>query len=215
MRVQKRSGVMENVSFDKVLTRISALSGNLDVNVYELAQKVCSRIYDGVKTSELDELAAQMCSSMIVDHPDYSILASRIIVSNHHKNTAACFSETIQIMYDNTDIHGRHTPIVSDHVYNIVMENKEKLNTYLDYSRDYVFDYFGFKTLERAYLMKVNGKIVERPQQMFMRVSIGIHGSDLDAALKTYDLMSTRMFVHATPTLFNAGTPRHNVHLVM
>ena len=208
MRVIKRNGGIEDVSFDKVLNRIKNLSGDLRVNVVEIAQQVCSRIYDGVKTSELDELAAQMCSSMIVDHPDYGILAARIAISNHQKNTSPSFSETIQLLYDNLDADGNSAPLVSEELYNAVQRNKEKLNSYIDYSRDYLFDYFGFKTLERSYLMNVKGRVVERPQHMWMRVALGIHGNDFKDALQTYDLMSTKHFTHATPTLFNAGTPR-------
>lgn len=208
MRVIKRNHELEDVSFDKVLKRLKTLSTDLEVNVYELAQKVCSRIFDGVHTSELDELAAQMCSSMVLDHPDYGTLASRIIVSNHHKKTSPSFSETIQIMWDNRDKHDVHNPLISEELYKVVIKHKEKLNSYIDYSRDYDFDYFGFKTLEKGYLMKANGKVVERPQHLFMRVSLGIHGYDIKDALQTYDLMSKKFFVHATPTLFNAGTPR-------
>lgn len=208
MRVVKRTGTLEDVSFDKVLNRIKVLSQDLNVNVVEIAQKVCSRIYDGVKTSELDELAAQMCGSLVVEHPDYGTLAARIAVSNHHKNTSPSFSETIQILYDNLDIEGNRSPLVSDELFDIVQKNKEKLNSYLDYSRDYSFDYFGFKTLEKSYLMKRGDRIVERPQHMWMRVALGIHGKDFKDALQTYDLMSTKHFTHATPTLFNAGTPR-------
>lgn len=206
MFVIKRTNESEEVSFDKVLKRIKVLSENLQVNFFEVAQKVCSRIYDGVKTSELDELAAQMCSSMILDHPDYGTLASRIIISNHHKNTSPSFSETIQTLYDNKDIHNTSNPLLSDELYEIVKANKEKLNSYLDYTRDFKFDYFGFKTLEKAYLMRVNGRVIERPQHMFMRVALGIHGGDIKDALQTYDMMSTKHFVHATPTLFNSGT---------
>lgn len=208
MRVIKRNGEYENVSFDKVLNRIKILCDGLDVNEYDVAQKVCSRIYDGVRTSELDELAAHICSSMIIDHPDYDKLASRITISNHQKNTSPSFSETINILYHNVDDSGVNNPLVSDDVYNIVLKNKEKLNSYLDYSRDFDFDYFGFKTLERSYLMKIKGKIVERPQHMFMRVALGIHGDDIKDALQTYDYMSKKYFIHATPTLFNSGTPR-------
>ena len=206
MRVIKRTGEQESVSFDKVLARISNLSDGLNVNVYEIAQKVCSRIYDLVKTSELDELSAQMCSSMIVDHPDYGVLASRIIISNHHKNTSPSFSETINILYENQDDEGNNNPLISKDLFDVVQKNKEKLNSYIDYQRDYSFDYFGFKTLERSYLLKVNGKIVERPQHMLMRVALGIHGWDFKDALETYDYMSKKYFIHATPTLFNAGT---------
>jgi ribonucleoside-diphosphate reductase alpha chain len=208
MRVLKRNEEYEDVSFDKVLRRLKKLSNDLNINVSELAQKVCSRIYDGVKTCELDELAAYLCSSMSIDNPDYSILASRIIVSNHHKNTSPSFSETVKILYDNKDIHGCHSPLISEELYEIVNKNKEKLNNYIDYQRDYLFDYFGFKTLERAYLIKIDKKVIERPQHLWMRVSIGIHGNDIKDVLETYDLMSKKYFTHATPTLFNAGTKR-------
>ena len=208
MRVIKRNDEMEDVSFDKVLNRLKNLSSGLTIDVSEIAQKVCSRIYDGVKTYELDELAAYLCSSMSIEHPDYSILASRIIISNHHKNTSPSFSETIHILYNNKDNHDNQIPLVSDELYNIVNKNKEKLNTHIDYQRDYLFDYFGFKTLERAYLLRVNKKIIERPQHMWMRVAIGIHGNDIKDVLHTYDLMSKKYFTHATPTLFNAGTNR-------
>jgi ribonucleotide reductase alpha subunit len=202
MRVTKRTGETEDVSFDKVLTRIKNLSNGLSVDIYDIAQKVCSRIYDNVKTSELDELAAQLCSSLIIENPDYGVLSSRIIISNHHKNTSPSFSETIHTLYNNIN------PIVSEKLHDIVMKNKEKLNTYIDYSRDYNYDYFGFKTLERSYLLKIDGKIIERPQHMLMRVSIGIHGDDFKDALQTYDMMSKKYFTHATPTLFNSGTKR-------
>lgn len=208
MKVLKRNGSYEEVSFDKVLNRIRKLSNDLSVDIFDVSQKVCGRIYDHVMTSELDELAAHICSSMMLDHPDYGVLASRIIISNHQKNTSPSFSETVQIMYDNTDTEGAKTPLVSEAFYEVVMKNKEKLNNYIDYTRDFNFDYFGFKTLERSYLMRVGGKTEERPQHMFMRVAIGIHGEDVKDALQTYDLMSLKYFTHATPTLFNAGTPR-------
>ena len=206
MRVVKRNGDYEDVSFDKVLNRLKNLSNDLNIDVSEIAQKVCTRIYDGVKTTELDELAAYLCSSLSIENPDYSTLASRIIISNHHKNTSPSFSETIQILYDNKDIHGEKSSLISDELYNVVCKNKEKLNSYIDYSRDFLFDYFGFKTLERAYLMQVNKKVIERPQHLWMRVALGIHGNDIKDALQTYDFMSKKYFTHATPTLFNAGT---------
>ena len=207
MKVIKRDSTEENVSFDKVLNRIQNLSNDLDkVSVYEVAQKVCSRIYNGVHTSELDELAAQMCSSMIIEHPDYGKLASRIIISNHQKNTSPSFSETIQLLWDNKDVHGAPNPLVSQDLYDTVQKYKEKLNSYIEYERDYLFDYFGFKTLEKGYLIRVHGRVTERPQQMFMRVALGIHGADIREALQTYDLMSKKFFIHATPTLFHAGT---------
>ena len=179
MHVIKRNTQCEDVSFDKVLNRLKNLSSDLNINVHELAQKVCTRIYDGVNTYELDELSAYLSSSMSIDNPDYSILASRIIISNHQKNTSPSFSETIQILYNNKDIHGEYSPLVSDELYEIVNNNKEKLNNYIDYQRDFLFDYFGFKTLERAYLIKINKKIIERPQHLWMRVAIGIHGKDI------------------------------------
>ena len=204
MRVLKRNGSFDDVSFDKVLRRLKNLSGSLvSVNVYELTQKVCGRIYDGVKTSELDELAAHLCSSLIIENPEYDVLASRIITSNHHKNTSPSYSEVTQQLFD--------AGLVSAQLYDVVMRNKEKLNNVIDYSRDYTYDYFGFKTLERSYLLKVNGRPVERVQHMLMRVAIGIHGTDLKDALNTYDLMSRKYFIHATPTLFNAGTPREQM----
>jgi ribonucleoside-diphosphate reductase alpha chain len=208
MNVIKRNGDIEEVSFDKVLNRIRILSNDLKVDFFDIAQKVCTRIYNNVKTSELDELAAHICSSLIVDNPDYGVLAARISISNHQKNTSPSFSETCYILYTNKDIHGVPNPLISDELYDIVMKNKEKINNYIDYTRDFLFDYFGFKTLERAYLIKINDKIIERPQHMIMRVSIGIHGKDLKDALQTYDLISKKYFTHATPTLFNSGTPR-------
>jgi ribonucleotide reductase alpha subunit len=207
MNVIKRNGDIEEVSFDKVLNRIKMISNGLKVDYIDIAQKVIGRIYDKVSTSELDELAAHLCSSMIVDNPDYGTLAARIIISNHQKNTSPSFSETVYILYNNKDINGIHNPLVSDLLYETVMKNKEKINNFIDYNRDYTFDYFGFKTLERSYLMKINKKVIERPQHMFMRVALGIHGKDLKDALQTYDLMSRKMFTHATPTLFNSGTP--------
>jgi len=212
MKVLKRDNTYENISFDKVLNRLRKLCEEgkklSSVSPDEIAQRVCARIYDGVKTSELDELAAQMCASLVTVHPEYGVLASRIVISNHHKNTSPSFSETISILYNAKDIHGNVNSLISEELYNIVKIHKEKLNSVIDYTRDYDIDYFGFKTLERAYLLRVDGKSVERPQDMWMRVSLGIHGYDIKEALETYDLMSKRFFTHATPTLFNAGTPR-------
>lgn len=202
MRVLKRDGNYEVVSFDKVLKRIQNLSHDLNINCHEIAQKICNRIYDGVKTSELDELTAISCCSLIADNPDYDKLGSRIMISNHQKKTSPSFSETIETLHKNTP------SVISEEVYNIVQKHKEKLNSYIDYNRDFNFDCFGFKTLERAYLLKTNDKTVERPQHMFMRVALGIHGDDIKDALETYDGMSNKMFLHATPTLFNFGTPR-------
>jgi len=208
MRVIKRDGASEDVSFDKVLNRLKKLSSDLKIDVSEIAQKVCTRIFDGVKTTELDEMAAYLCSSMSIENTDYGLLASRIILSNHHKNTSPSFSETVSLLYNNIDFHGKPSPLISEELYNIVMKYKEKLNSYIDYSRDYLFDFFGFKTLERSYLLKIKKTVIERPQHLWMRVALGIHGNDIKDALQTYDLISKKYFTHATPTLFNAGTNR-------
>ena len=212
MRVKKRDGSFQEVSFDKVINRLKSLCEMTpklyNVDVTEIAQKVCSRIYDGVSTGELDELAAEQCTQKTVEHIEYSKLASRIIISNNHKITSPSFSETIYILHNNKDVHGKPYPLISEDVYNFVMENKVKLNDYIDYNRDYNFDYFGFKTLEKAYLMKINKVVVERIQQLIMRVSIGIHTDNIKDALETYDLISSKYFTHATPTLFHSGTPR-------
>jgi ribonucleotide reductase alpha subunit len=221
MCVIKRDGGEETVSFDKVVTRIRKMVDLItqrntwckwgqprafNVNVFEVAQKVCARIYDRVKTSELDELTAQLCSSLMVEHPDYGVLAAYIAISNHHKKTSPSFSETIHMLYHNKDIHGNPNPLVSDEVFEVTMANKEKLNDYLKYDRDFDLDFFGYKTLEKGYLTRINGVVVERPQHLFMRVAMGIHGTDLKDALETYDAMSQKLFTHATPTLFNSGT---------
>jgi len=208
MRVLKRDNTYEDVSLYKVQKRIDSLCKGLNVSGIEIAQKVCSRIHDGVKTSTLDDEAARLCAQLITKHPDYGIVAARIAISNHHKKTSPSFSETVNLLYNATDIHNKHNPLISEELYLIVQKHKEKLNTIINYDRDYNYDYFGFKTLERSYLLKINGKIVERPQHMILRVALGIHGWDLKEALETYELMSTRYFTHATPTLFNAGTPR-------
>lgn len=209
MRVLKRNNSLEEVSFDKVLRRIQQFCSDLEgVDAFQIAQKVVMRIYDQVPTCKLDELAAEICSSLMTEHPDYGTLAARVIISNHHKNTSPSFSETIQELYDVKDKMGKRNPLVSDELFAIVQAHKEKLNSLIDYQRDYNFDFFGFKTLERSYLLKANGKTLERPQHMFMRVALGIHGWDIKDALETYDLMTLKKFTHATPTLFNAGTPR-------
>lgn len=209
MKVVKRNGTMETVSFDKVINRLNRLC-NIepiieDVDVIEIAQKVCSRIYNKVTTPELDELAAQICASKMTKHYHFGILASRILISNNHKNTSPSFSECIYSLYHNT-INGEKNSIISKEIYDIVLENKEKLNAVIKYDRDYLLDYFGFKTLEKSYLFKANNKIIERPQHMIMRVSLGIHGNDIKNAIRTYEYMSQQYFVHATPTLFHSGT---------
>jgi ribonucleoside-diphosphate reductase alpha chain len=211
--VIKRDGRQEAVSFDKVLRRLNKLAKNSDghklkVDVMELAQRVISSIYDGVETWQLDQESSQSCVSKITEHPDYGLLASRISVSNNHKVTSPSFSETTQMLWNNKDVNGVHTPLINSKYYNFVMDNKEKINSVIDYERDYRFDYFGFKTLERAYLMKVNGKIVERPQHMFMRVALSIHKDDLREGIKCYKHLADGYYIHATPTLFNMGTNR-------
>lgn len=212
MRVTKRNGESETVSFDKVTNRLRILC-NLkpkltEVNFVEIAQKVISRIYDGVHTYELDELAAQQCTQKGVDHIEYNDLASRIAISNNQKSTSPSFSETIYMLYNNVDVNGKPSPLIADDVYRFVIKNKNKLNDYIDYSRDFNFDYFALKTLEKAYLMKLKGQVVERIQHLFMRVSVGLYPTSMRDVLETYDLLSNKYFIHATPTLFHSGTPR-------
>lgn len=209
MYVSKRNGNIENVSFDKILNRIKNIGQevNLKINYTTLAMKVIDQLYNKISTTKIDELSAQQCASMASIHHDYNILAGRIIVSNHHKNTSGSFSSVMEELYNCKDKHGNPSPLVSSDLIYITRTNSELLDNLCDYSRDYLIDYFGFKTLERAYLMKINGKTVERPQHMWLRVSIGIHGSNIDKVVETYEYMSQKYFTHATPTLFNAGTP--------
>lgn len=209
--VVKRDGRRQPVQFDKITARVKKLAYGLDsmVDVTEVAQKVCSGVYDGVSTSELDDLAAETSAYMATKHNDYSLLASRIAVSNLHKNTTKSFSETVEVLHKYLSPHTKKpAPLVSDELYKFVMENREKLDAAIIYDRDFSYDYFGFKTLERSYLLRMNGKIVERPQHMLMRVACGIHAGDLQSALATYEGMSGKLFTHASPTLFNAGTCR-------
>lgn len=209
--VLKRSGSTETVSFDKILKRIKTLgdeAGGLSLNYTTLCRKIIDQLYNKIPTSEIDELTAQQCASLSTTNDDYGILASRVLISNHQKNTDDDFSVIISRLYDYVDIHGTHHPLVSKELFDIVMKDGDVIATWFRYERDYLLDYFGFKTLERAYLMKIDGVIVERPQHMWMRVALGIHGKDLQAARLTYNLMSRKFFTHATPTLFNAGTPR-------
>lgn len=211
MYVNKRNGKKETIKFDKVTARIEKLSYSLSpmVNAIDVAKKVIEGIYDGVPTTELDNLAAETAASLATRHPDYAILASRIAVSNLHKNTIKSFSETMKKMYLYVDkSNGKKTPLLADDVWEVIEEHAELLDSTIIYDRDFGFDYFGFKTLEKSYLLKIDGKIVERPQHMYMRVAIGIHKSDIDSVIKTYNLLSERWFTHATPTLFNAGTPK-------
>jgi len=211
MYVNKRNGKKETIKFDKVTARIEKLSYSLSpmVNAIDVAKKVIEGIYDGVPTTELDNLAAETAASLATRHPDYAILASRIAVSNLHKNTIKSFSETMKKLYLYIDkSNGKKSPLIADDVWEVIAENAEVLDSTIIYDRDFSFDYFGFKTLEKAYLLKVDGHIVERPQHMFMRVAVGIHKADIDSIITTYNLLSERWFTHATPTLFNAGTPK-------
>tara|TARA_Y100000589_G_scaffold325106_1_gene362408 strand:- start:29670 stop:32030 length:2361 start_codon:yes stop_codon:yes gene_type:complete len=211
MFVVKRDGRKEAVKFDKITARIKKLCYGLNevVDPVKVAMKVIEGLYDGVTTSELDNLAAEVAATMTVQHPDYALLASRIAVSNLHKNTKKSFSETMKDLYTYINPKtGEKAPLIADDVYQIIDANKEVLDSSIIYDRDFNYDYFGFKTLERSYLLKLDGKIAERPQHMLMRVSLGIHKEDIDAAIETYNLMSEKWFTHATPTLFNSGTPK-------
>jgi len=216
MLVTKRSGKFEDMSFDKILNRIKNLGHevNIQLNYSSLVMKVIDQLYDKIETTKIDELAAEQCASLSSSHPDYAILASRIVISNHQKNTNELFTNVMSNLYVFKDIHGNHKPLISQKLYDFTLKNLNKINEMICYDRDYLIDYFGFKTLERAYLFKLGNKIVERPQHMWMRVAIGIHGDidnnehSLHLIKESYDLMSQKYFTHATPTLFNAGTPR-------
>jgi len=211
MYVEKRDGRKELMMFDKITARVRKLCYGLNplVDPLKVAMRVIEGLYDGVTTSELDNLAAEIAATLTTAHPDYARLAARISVSNLHKNTKKTFSEVMTDLYTYVNPrNGKEAPLLSDEVYKVIMENKDQLDSTIIYNRDFGYDYFGFKTLERSYLLKLNGKIAERPQHMLMRVSIGIHLNDLDAAIETYELMSKKYFTHATPTLFNAGTPK-------
>ena len=211
MFVLKRDGRKEQIMFDKITARVRKLCYGLNelVDPLKVAMRVIEGLYDGVTTSELDNLAAEIAATMTTAHPDYARLAARISVSNLHKNTKKTFSEVMEDLYVYVNPRtGKDAPLLSDEVYNVIMENKDLLDSTIIYNRDFGYDYFGFKTLERSYLLKLNGQIAERPQHMLMRVSIGIHLNDLDAAIETYELMSKKYFTHATPTLFNSGTPK-------
>ena len=209
-RVLKRNGKFETVSFDKILRFIkrTGKEANIKINYTTLAMKVIDQLFNGISTTKINELTAEQCASMASIHPDYNVLAGRIIISNYQKNTQSSFTEVMRALYEFRDKHDKPSPLVSDELWKVVLEHGEELDAMIDHSRDYLIDYFGFKTLERAYLMKINGKSVERPQHMWMRVSVGIHGNNLEKVRETYELMSQKYFTHATPTLFNAGTPR-------
>jgi len=211
MYVVKRDGRKEAVKFDKITARIAKMCYGLDplVSPEVVAMKVIEGLFDGVTTTQLDNLAAEVAAAKTIDHPDYALLASRIAVSNLHKETKKTWSEVVVDMYEYIDPKtGENASLIAEDVYEVIMENKDKLDSSIIYDRDFRYDYFGFKTLTRSYLMKLEGRIVERPQHMLMRVSVGIHKTDIDAAIRTYNLMSEGWFTHATPTLFNSGTPK-------
>jgi ribonucleoside-diphosphate reductase alpha chain len=210
MYVITRSKEREPIKFDKITERIDTLSFDLNrdfVDPVVVTQKVVEGIYDGITTKELDQLAAETAAYLSTKHPDYNVLAGRISVSNLHKETRGCFSENIKKMYNYIDPKTEQpSPLVSKELYETVMEHAERLDKAIVDKRDFNYDYFGFKTLERSYLLKMDGKISERPGQMLLRVAVGIHMNDMDAAIETYDLMSQKYFTHASPTLFNSGT---------
>nr|WP_293303537.1 ribonucleoside-diphosphate reductase subunit alpha [Allomuricauda sp.] len=211
MYVVKRDGRKEPIMFDKITARVRKLCYGLNalVDPVKVAMRVIEGLYDGVTTSELDNLAAEIAATMTTTHPDYAKLAARISVSNLHKNTKKSFSETMKDLYEYVNPRtGKKAPLLSDEVFKVISENADTLDSTIIYNRDFGYDYFGFKTLERSYLLKLNGKIAERPQHMLMRVAVGIHLDDMDAVVETYELMSKKYFTHATPTLFNSGTPK-------
>ena len=210
MNVRKRNGEIVAISFDKILHRIKTIGQlhNIHINYSSMAIRIIDQLYDGIETSKIDELTAQQCASQTTQHIDYGRMASVLCVSNLHRETPGDFIEVTERLYTYKDIHGNNYPMVADDYYACVNENATQITEKIDYEKDYVLDYFGYKTLERAYLFRIDGKIIERPQDMWMRVAIGIHGKDLVRAFETYDLMSDKYFTHATPTLFNAGTPR-------
>jgi ribonucleoside-diphosphate reductase alpha chain len=212
MQVIKRSGKKESVSFDKITARVKKLCYGLDqqhVEPIEIAKKVILGLYDGVKTTELDNLAAETAATMATAHPDYALLAARIAISNLHKSTQKSFSATMEVLYNYIDPKtSEKAGLISDEVINIIRKNADQIDSAIIYDRDYAFDYFGFKTLERSYLLRADNVVVERPQHLLMRASVGIHGEDIKSAIETYNYMSEKWFIHATPTLFNAGTPK-------
>ena len=221
MRVTKRNGELEDVSFDKILKRIKVLGqeAGIHLNYSSLAMKVIDQLYDKIETTKLDELTAEQCASLSTQHPDYATLAGHVIISNHQKNTSDCFSYVMSSLYNFKNAHGERKPIVSENLWQFLQQHENEINETIKYDRDYLIDYFGFKTLEKSYLFKIGNKVVERPQHMWMRVAIGIHGDPnnndqekcLQLVKETYDLMSLKYFTHATPTLFNAGTHKQQL----
>ncbi|MFM7700587.1 MAG: ribonucleotide reductase N-terminal alpha domain-containing protein, partial [Bacteroidota bacterium] len=212
MQVIKRDGRSEEVKFDKITTRIERLCYGLDprhVQPVEVAKKVINGLYDGVSTVQLDDLAAETAAALTAAHPDYAVLAARIAISNLHKETKKSFSETMRDLHRYIDpVTSAPAALIADDVMEVIGNHAEALDSAIIYSRDFEYDYFGFKTLDRSYLLKIDGKVVERPQHMLMRVSVGIHKENIASVLETYELLSERWFTHATPTLFNAGTPK-------
>jgi len=210
MYVTKRSGSTEIVSFDKILHRIKTIGteAGVKINYTSLAMKIIDQLYDKISTTKIDDLTAEQCAALSSTHYDYGTIASHIVVSNHHKSTVADFREVVRTLFHAVDKNGNVSPLLSKDIYDVTEEHADAINAAIDFRRDYLIDYFGFRTLEKSYLMRSNGVIIERPQHMWMRVAIGIHGADIDAAIETYHLMSQKYFTHATPTLFNAGTPR-------
>lgn len=212
MQVIKRNGKREDVSFDKITARVKKMCFGINqkyVDPIEIAKKVIQGLYDGVTTSELDNLAAETAATMATNHPDYALLAARIAVSNLHKSTNKSFSATMEALYNYIDPKtSQKAGLISKEALDVIIAHKDKLDSAIIYDRDLTFDFFGFKTLERSYLLRMDGKIVERPQHMLMRAAVGIHGEDIDSAIETYHLMSEKWFIHATPTLFNAATPK-------
>ena len=213
MHVIKRDGKKEIVSFDKILNRVKLLGieHNIQINFTTLVIKVIDQLFDGISTSLIDELTAQQAASMSTTHPDYSKLASALVISNLHKNTNDSFSKSMYILYNYQDLNNIFVPLIAKNIFSIINKHANYFDNIIDYKRDFLIDYFGFKTLERAYLIHTNGKIIERPQYMWLRVAICIHGDDLKSVKETYDLMSQKYFTHATPTLFNAGTSRQQL----
>jgi len=210
MHVTKRNGELEDVAFDKILNRVKKVGQevNIQINYSSLVMKVIDQLYDKISTAKIDELTAEQCASLSTQNPDYGTLAGRIVVSNHQKNTSSSFFKTMKQLNEFVDIRGENHSLIDVELWKIIKENGDVLDTILDYNRDYLIDYFGFKTLERSYLFKVNGKVIERPQHMWLRVSLGIHGKNMKKVKETYEYMSQKYFTHATPTLFNCGTPR-------
>jgi ribonucleoside-diphosphate reductase alpha subunit len=213
MRVTKRNGELQDMLFDKILTRVKKLGkeANIQINYSSLVIKIIDQLYDKISTTKIDELTAEQCASSSTKHPDYNILAGRIVVSNHQKNTDDSFSYVMESLHNYIDIKGKHSPLISKEAWETISQNRELLDAMIVNDRDYLIDYFGFKTLERAYLFKLYNKIVERPQHMWLRTAVAIHGNNMELVKETYELMSLKYFTHATPTLFNACSPKQQL----